>query len=132
MFKNNIANILIVAYLDYIIYIRLTLIRIQERINLMESLLDKFTNSTYKVLRQIYDCQMKLPDGTSYIPISQAELARIIGVSTITMNKYFKQFQEDGIITSYGETKGKYQLTDTGIAIIKRIEELDKDLEGGK
>lgn len=98
----------------------------------MESLLDKFTNSTYKVLRQIYDCQMKLPDGTSYIPISQAELARIIGVSTITMNKYFKQFQEDGIITSYGETKGKYQLTDTGIAIIKRIEELDKELEGGK
>lgn len=98
----------------------------------MESLLDKFTNSTYKVLRQIYDCQMKLPDGTSYIPISQAELARIIGVSTITMNKYFKQFQEDGIITSYGETKGKYQLTDTGIAIIKRIEELDKELEGGR
>lgn len=75
----------------------------------MESLLDKFTSSTYKVLKQIYDCQMKLPDGTSYIPISQAELARIIGVSTITMNKYFKQFQEDGIIKSYGETKGKYR-----------------------
>lgn len=98
----------------------------------MESLLDKFTSSTYKVLKQIYDCQMKLPDGTSYIPISQAELARIIGVSTITMNKYFKQFQEDGIIKSYGETKGKYQLTDTGIAIIKRIEELNTELEGGK
>lgn len=98
----------------------------------MESLLDKFTSSTYKVLKQIYDCQMKLPDGTSYIPISQAELARIIGVSTITMNKYFKQFQEDGIIKSYGETKGKYQLTDIGIAIIKRIEELNKELGGGK
>lgn len=98
----------------------------------MESLLDKFTSSTYKVLKQIYDCQMKLPDGTSYIPISQAELARIIGVSTITMNKYFKQFQEDGIIKSYGETKGKYQLTDIGIAIIKRIEELNTELEGGK
>ena len=98
----------------------------------MESLLDKFTSSTYKVLKQIYDCQMKLPDGTSYIPISQAELARIIGVSTITMNKYFKQFQEDGIIKSYGETKGKYQLTVIGIAIIKRIEELNTELEGGK
>ena len=98
----------------------------------MESLLDKFTSSTYKVLKQIYDCQMKLPDGTSYITISQAELARIIGVSTITMNKYFKQFQEDGIIKSYGETKGKYQLTDIGIAIIKRIEELNTELEGGK
>lgn len=98
----------------------------------MESLLDKFTSSTYKVLKQIYDCQMKLPDGTSYIPISQAELARIIGVSTITMNKYFKQFQEDRIIKSYGETKDKYQLTDTGIAIIKRIEELNTELEGGK
>ena len=48
------------------------------------------------------------------------------------MNKYFKQFQEDGVIKSYGETKGKYQLTDTGIAIIKRIEELNTELEGGK
>lgn len=95
----------------------------------MESLLDKFTSSTYKVLKQIYDCQMKLPDGTSYIPISQAELSRIIGISTITMNKYFKQFQEDGIITSYGETKGKYQLTDTGIAIIEKMEELEKELK---
>lgn len=98
----------------------------------MESLLDKFTSSTYKVLKQIYDCQMMLPDGTAYIPISQAELARIIGVSKITMNKYFKQFQKDGIIQSYGETKGKYQLTDSGIAIIKRIEELNTELEGGK
>lgn len=75
---------------------------------------------------------MQLPDGTPYIPISQAELARIVGVSTITMNKYFKQFQEDGIIANYGDTKGKYQLTDTGIAIVKRIEKLGKDLKGGK
>lgn len=96
----------------------------------MHELIDKFTNSTYKILKQIYDCTMELPNGTLYIPISQAELARIIGVSTITMNKYFKQFREDGIITNYGETKGKYQLTNTGIAIIKRIEELDKELEG--
>lgn len=95
----------------------------------MESLLDRFTSSTYKVLKQIYDCQMKLPDGTSYIPISQAELSRIIGISTITMNKYFKQFQEDGIITSYGETKGKYQLTDTGITIIEKMEELEEELK---
>lgn len=95
----------------------------------MESLLDKFTSSTYKVLKQIYDCQMKLPDGSSYIPISQAELSRIIGVSTITMNKYFRQFQEDGIITSYGETKGKYQLTDIGIAIIEKMEELEEELK---
>lgn len=95
----------------------------------MESLLDKFTSSTYKVLKQIYDCQMKLPDGTSYIPISQAELARIIGVSTITMNKYFKQFQEDGIIKSYGETKGKYQLTDKGIDIVKSMDKLSQKLQ---
>lgn len=98
----------------------------------MDALIDKFTSSTYKILKQIYDCQMQLPDGTPYIPISQAELARIVGVSTITMNKYFKQFQEDGVIATYGDLKGKYQLTDKGIAIINKIEKLGKELEGGK
>lgn len=96
----------------------------------MEELIDKFTNSTYKILKQIYNCQMQLPDGTPYIPISQAELARIVGVSTITMNKYFKQFQEDGIIANYGDIKGKYQLTDTGIAIVKSMDELSQKLRG--
>lgn len=46
-------------------------------------------SSTYKVLKQIYDHQIILSDGIQYITISQAELSRIIGVSTITMNKYF-------------------------------------------
>lgn len=98
----------------------------------MDTLIDKFTSSTYKIFKQIYDCQMQLPDGTLYIPISQAELARIVGVSTITMNKYFKQFQEDGVISVYGELKGKYQLTDKGIEIIKNIEKLGKELKEGK
>lgn len=98
----------------------------------MDALIDKFTSSTYKILKQIYDCLMRLPDGTLYIPISQAELARIVGVSSITMNKYFKQFQEDGVIATYGDVKGKYQLTDKGIIIINKIERLGKELEGEK
>lgn len=98
----------------------------------MDTLIDKFTSSTYKILKQIYAWQIQLPDGTPYIPISQAELARIVGVSSITMNKYFKQFQEDGVIATYGDVKGKYQLTDKGIIIINKIERLGKELEGEK
>lgn len=95
----------------------------------MDQVIDKFTNSTYKILKQLYNCQISLPDGSQYIPISQAELSRIIGVSTITMNKYFKQFQEDGIITHYGEKKGKYQLTERALIIISNVEHMKDELK---
>lgn len=64
---------------------------------MMVVLIDKFASSTYKILKQIYDCRIWFPDKISYIFISQVEIAMILGVSIITMNKYFKQFQEDGV-----------------------------------
>ncbi len=48
------------------------------------------TNIAYKVLKYMYSCQIRLPDGTKYLPLSQAEMAPLIGVSTININKIFK------------------------------------------
>ena len=45
------------------------------------------------------------------------------------MNKYFKQFQKDGVIASYGDIKGKYQLTERGLAIIEKMQELEEELK---
>ena len=53
----------------------------------MESIIDKMTSNAYKVLKYMHSCQIELPDGTKYIPLSQVEMAPLIGVSTITMNK---------------------------------------------
>lgn len=98
----------------------------------MENIIAKITSNTYKVLKQMYDCQVDLPDGTRYVPISQAELSRIIGVSTITMNKIFKQLKEDGLVVPVEGVRGKYQLTDKAVVIISEMEKLEDKLGGVK
>lgn len=96
----------------------------------MEDLMEKMTTNIYKTLEAMYDCQITLANGEQYIPTSQAELARIIGVSAITMNSYFKYFSEQGLVDSYNGMKGKYRLSDTSIVIIETMKKLDKKLEG--
>lgn len=94
----------------------------------MENLIDKMTSSTYKILKLMYDCQVTLPNGTVYVPVAQAELARILGVSTITMNKKFKQFQENDLVTLYENKRGKYRLTEKALIIIKNMEHMEDEL----
>jgi len=90
----------------------------------MESIIDKMMNNTYKILKYMYSCQIKLPDGTKYIPLSQAEMAPLIGVSTITMNKIFKQLRDDNLLLPIEGKRGKYELTEKAIIIIKDMEKL--------
>ena len=91
----------------------------------MESVIDKMTNNVYKVLKYMYSCQINLPDGTEYIPLSQADMAPLIGVSTITMNKLFKQLRDDNLLLPIEGKRGKYKLTDKAIIIIKDMEKLE-------
>lgn len=98
----------------------------------MENIIDKITSNTYKILKQMHSCQVALPDGTQYVPLSQAELSRIIGVSTITMNRAFKELKEDGLVNPVEGVRGKYQLTDKAIVILQGIETLESKLEGAR
>ena len=94
----------------------------------MEDLMEKMTTNIYKTLEAMYDCQITLANGEQYIPTSQAELARIIGVSAITMNSYFKYFSEQGLVNSYNGMKGKYCLSDKAKSIVetmKKIQEVE-------
>ncbi len=101
-------------------------------IKLMKSVIDKMTNNAYKVLKYMYSCQIELPDGTKYIPLSQAEMAPLIGVSIITINKLFRQLRDDNLLLPIEGKRGKYELTDKAIIIIKDIEELENKLEEDK
>ena len=85
----------------------------------MESIIDKMTSNAYKVLKYMHSCQIELPDGTKYIPLSQVEMAPLIGVSTITMNKLFKQLKDDNLLLPIEGKRGKYELTDKAIIIIR-------------
>ncbi len=69
----------------------------------------------------MYSCQIKLPDGTKYIPLSQAGMAPLIGVSTITMNKIFKQLKDDNLLLPIEGKRGKYDLTEKAVIIIKEM-----------
>jgi len=91
----------------------------------MESIIDKMMNNTYKILKYMYSCQIKLPDGTKYIPLSQAEMAPLIGVSIITMNKIFKQLRNDNLLLPIEGKRGRYELTEKAIIIIKDMEKLE-------
>lgn len=73
----------------------------------------------------MYSCQIKLPDGTKYIPLSQAGMAPLIGVSTITMNKIFKQLKDDNLLLPIEGKRGKYELTEKAVIIIKEMEKLE-------
>lgn len=98
----------------------------------MESIIDKMTSNAYKVLKCMYSCQIELPDGTKYIPLSQVEMAPLIGVSTITMNKLFKQLRDDNLLLPIEGKRGKYELTDKAIIIIRDMKKLENKLEENK
>lgn len=98
----------------------------------MESIIDKMTSNAYKVLKYMYSCQIELPDGTKYIPLSQVEMAPLIGVSTITMNKLFKQLKDDNLLLPIEGKRGKYELTDKAIIIIRDMKKLENKLEENK
>lgn len=95
----------------------------------MSDVIEKLTTNTYRTLKTMYDSQITLPDGTQYVPISQAELSRIIGVSTITMNSIFKYLKEKNLVSKYENKKGKYILTDNGLAIVHSMEKLSEKLQ---
>ena len=94
----------------------------------MDTIISKMTSNTYKILKQMNNYQVYLPDGTCYVPLSQAELSKILGVSTITMNKLFKQMREDGLVNPLEGVRGKYQLTQRARIIIEKMEELENEL----
>ena len=91
----------------------------------MDSIIDKMTSNAYKVLKYMYSCQIELTDGTKYVPLSQVEMAPLIGVSTITINKLFKQLRDDKLLLPIEGKRGKYELTEKAIIIIKDMEKLE-------
>lgn len=91
----------------------------------MDSIIDKMTSNAYKILKYMYSCQIELPDGTKHVPLSQLEMTPLIGVSTIAINKLFKQLRDDNLLLPIEGKRGKYELTEKAIIIIKDMEKLE-------
>lgn len=95
------------------------------------NLVDKLTTNSYKVLKLLFDNQVKMTDGSVFTPMTQIEIAEQIGVSKITMNALFKDLQEEGLVCPHGSRRGRYCLTDKALLVIEYIETLGHKLKGG-
>ena len=73
--------------------------------------------------------QVEAPDGDKYIPVSQVEIADIFGMSTITVNKLFKQLKADDLLYPIENKRKRYKLSDRALIILKDISKLENKLE---
>lgn len=96
----------------------------------MKNVIDRMTSDSYKIIRIMYEHKDHLSDGTEYVPFSQMDMARELNLSINTMNKIFKQLDEDDLVHLMEGKRGKYILTDKAKTIIKEIARIENKLEG--
>lgn len=82
-------------------------------------------NDNYIVLKILYDNQVTVLN-EKQIPITQLDIAKVLGFSKNKVYSVFKILQEKGYIES--EKKGKYRLTDSAIFVVENMNKMDKAL----
>lgn len=80
-----------------------------------------FANDKYKVLKCLYDNQIKVKKKL-YITLSQQEIADIVHFSKTKTNKIIQELKKGNFVDVYNNTKGKYTITDKGNKVISIIE----------
>lgn len=83
--------------------------------------LDLLLTDYYKILRVLYENQVNISNNEKFVPLTQIEVAEIIGVSKITMNSMFKELHRHKLIYPYKGKKGRYCLSENAEIIIKEI-----------
>jgi Mn-dependent DtxR family transcriptional regulator len=81
---------------------------------------DKLTTDYYKVLEILYANQTTIRDKT-LVPLTQNEVADMLGVHKMTVNAIFKELKADGLVIQAEGKKRTYFLTDEATDICKRI-----------
>ena len=93
-----------------------------------KDILDLLLTDYYKILQVLHENQVRVNNDEKFVPITQVEVAEIIGVSKITMNSMFKELQSYNLIYPYKGKKGRYCLTDNAQAILEEIDKINNDL----
>lgn len=86
-----------------------------------KDILDLLLTDYYKILRVLYENQVNISNNEKFVPLTQIEVAQIIGVSKITMNSMFKELQRNKLIYPYRGKKGIYCLSKNAEQIMKEI-----------
>jgi predicted transcriptional regulator len=85
-------------------------------------ILDKLTTTYGKVLLLMYDNKILL-NGEYMVPLTQIEICEMLNSNKTTINHLFKEYEEDGLITT---TKKRYYLTETAIDIAKKLKSIKR------
>lgn len=86
-------------------------------------MVDTFMNDNYRLLKLMYDSQIILLN-KKFVPLTQVEMAGVLGFSKMKVNAIFIDLQEKGYITKI--SRGKYSLSDMSETIIKSIESIEE------
>lgn len=88
------------------------------------SKLDVLTNNNYKVLKTISDNTVLLM-GTKYCPLSQSEIASIVGINRIACGNIINELRANNLIDNKESGSKKYILTDDANKILKILEKIN-------
>ena len=80
-----------------------------------------FTNDKYKLLKFLFDNQIKIKNN-KYIALSQQEIADSLHFFKNKVNKIMQELKKDNFIDTFKNTKGKYIVSDKGNKVIEIIE----------
>ena len=86
----------------------------------MEDYVKIFLNDKFMVLEELYKHQMDI-NGVMLCPVTQQELADIVGCSKAKINPILNELMEKKLVEMYNNTKGRYTLSDDAIKIIKKL-----------
>ncbi|MEG1559985.1 MAG: helix-turn-helix domain-containing protein [Clostridia bacterium] len=81
-----------------------------------------FTNDRYRVLQCMVERQVQIKD-KKIVPLSQQDIADIIGLSKKKVNIIISELKESGYVIQQSPTRGKYSLTDKAIQALLKMQD---------
>lgn len=79
---------------------------------------DFFLNDRYHILKILYENQVTIGNNV-FTPITQEELATMMKWSKAKVNKVLNELIDNGYVTVFSGSKGRYQITDNGLDVMK-------------
>lgn len=79
-----------------------------------------FVNDRYHILKVLYENQVTIGENV-FTPITQEELATMTKCSKAKVNKVLNELIDNGYVTVFSGSKGRYQITNNGMGIINQL-----------
>ena len=77
-----------------------------------------FVNDRYHILKILYENQVTIGNNV-FTLITQEELATMMKWSKAKVNKVLNELIDNGYVTVFSGSKGRYQITDNGLDVMK-------------